>query len=197
MGAVAGPSASCCGELYFSNNNQGRAVPVMQSNYENYPFWMMAVSNAVSISIYAIGLFIMYQSGTVFALIYLCYCILVEINLYRKSCVNCYYYGRLCGFGKGKVCSFIFPKGDPEKFIERKLTWKDLIPDMLVLIIPLVGGIISLFLHFNWIIIVALIFILFLSFMGNAFVRRTFSCKYCKQKELGCPAAQFFNQINK
>lgn len=158
---------------------------------------MIALSNALSISIYAIGLFILYQLGIIFAIFYLCYCIFVEINLYRGSCVNCYYYGKLCGFGKGKICSFIFPKGDPKKFIERKPTWKDLIPDMLVLIIPLLGGIISLFFNFKWIIILAIIIIIFLSFMGNAFIRGFYSCKYCKQKELGCPAAQLFNQTNK
>jgi len=169
----------------------------MQSNYENYPLWMIAMANALSISIYAIGLFILAQLGTIFAIFYLFYCFILEISLYHKSCVNCYYYGKLCGFGKGKICSFLFSKGDPKKFIERKLTWWNMLPDILLLIIPFLGGIIIIFLNFQWIILAAIIVIIFFSFMGNAFIRGSFSCKYCKQKELGCPAAQLFNQANK
>jgi hypothetical protein len=167
----------------------------MQSSYENYPFWMIAMSNALSLSIYAIGLFILAQAGIIFAVLYLLYCVFVEINLYRGSCVNCYYYGKLCGFGKGKICSFLFPKGNPGKFTAHKPTWKDLLPDVLLLLFPLVGGIVLLILDFTWLILAALVGITFLSFKGNQFIRGSFSCKYCKQKELGCPAAALFNQI--
>jgi hypothetical protein len=169
----------------------------MQSNYENYPFWMIAIANALSISIYAIGFFILSELGFIFAVFYLFYFIFIEINLYRKSCVHCYYFGKLCGFGKGKICSLLFSKGDPKKFIERKLTWWDMLPDLLLLIIPFLGGIIILFLDFQWIILAAIIAIIFLSFTGNAFIRGSFSCKYCKQKELGCPAAELFSRANK
>ena len=31
-----------------------------------------------------------------------------------------------------------------------------------------------------------------LSFGGNAVVRGSFTCKYCKQQELGCPAQALF-----
>ena len=169
----------------------------MRSSYENYPFWMIVLANAVSLSIYIIGLFILAQLGIIFAVLYLAYCFWVEISLYRGSCINCHYYGKFCGFGKGRICAYLFPKGDPKKFIERKLTWKDIIPDFLVFIFPLLGGIVLLILQFNWIILAAIIVIIFLSFMGNAFIRGSFSCKYCKQRELGCPASQLFSQANK
>ncbi len=169
----------------------------MQSKYENYPFWMIAIANALSISIYAIGLFILAQLGTIFAVFYLLYFIFMEINQYRKGCVNCYYYGKLCGFGKGKICASVFSKGDPKKFNERKSTWWDMIPDLLLLVLPLIGGIITLLINFKWIILAAIIAIVLISFKGNEFIRSSFSCKYCKQQELGCPAAQLFGQVNK
>jgi hypothetical protein len=155
---------------------------------------MIALANALSISIYAIGLFILAQLGILFALFYLFYFVFMETKLYRTGCVNCYYYGKLCGFGKGKICASLFSKGDPKKFNERKLTWWDMLPDLLLLVIPLTGGIITLLIGFHWTILVAIIVLVFLSFEGNAFIRGSFSCKYCIQKELGCPAAQLFKQ---
>ncbi|MFH0832854.1 MAG: hypothetical protein V1900_03995 [Candidatus Aenigmatarchaeota archaeon] len=116
----------------------------------------------------------------------------MESNVLRRSCVNCYYYGKLCGFGKGKVCSLFFKKGNPKKFIKDKITWKDIIPDFMVFIFPLIGGIILLVRSFNWILLILIAVLLSLSFAGNAFIRGSFACKYCKQREIGCPAEKLF-----
>jgi hypothetical protein len=173
-----------------------KRIFLMQSNYENFPLWIIALTNALSILVYAIGIFILSQLGIIFAAFYFLFCIVFEIRLLRRSCVNCYYYGKLCGFGKGRICSFFFSQGDPKKFGEHPLTWKELLPDMLILFFPLLGGIIALIINFNWIILGAIIVILFLSFMGNAFIRGSFSCKYCKQREVACPAIEFFSHTN-
>jgi hypothetical protein len=96
--------------------------------------------------------------------------------------------------GRGKLCALLFPKGNPQKFIDRKVTWRDVAPDFLVFIFPLIGGVIGLFQHFSWIVVGLLIALVALSFGGNALVRGLFDCKHCKQRDLGCPAAQLFNQ---
>ena len=72
-----------------------------------------------------------------------------------------------------------------------------MIPDFLVLIFPLVGGIIVLIKDFNWLILVLMVILVMLSMGGNALIRGSFACKYCKQKELGCPAEQLFNKSAK
>jgi hypothetical protein len=108
--------------------------------------------------------------------------------------MNCYYYGKWCSLGRGKLCALLFPKGNPQKFIDRKVTWRDVVPDFLVFIFPLIGGIIGLFLHFSWIVVGALIALAMFSFGGNALVRGMLACKHCKQRDLGCPAVQLFNQ---
>jgi hypothetical protein len=168
----------------------------MQPQYENYPFWMIALANLVSLSIYALGIFIFAQWGIIVGIIYFIYCILVEINLYRNGCANCYYYDKYCSFGRGKICAVLFSKGDPQKFINRKPTWKDILPDLMLLIFPVIAGIISLILQYSWVVLGAIVIIIILSFLGNAFIRGSIACKHCKQKELGCPAAQLFNQTN-
>jgi hypothetical protein len=94
--------------------------------------------------------------------------------------------------GKGKLCAWLFRPGDPEKFSARTVTWRDVAPDMLVLLFPLAGGIALLIKSFSWPLAAMLAILVSLSLGGNAFVRGAFTCKHCKQRELGCPAQRFF-----
>ncbi|MFA0832980.1 MAG: hypothetical protein ACC609_03130 [Methanobacterium formicicum] len=50
-----------------------------------------------------------------------------------------------------------------------------------------------LFNGFNWSIFLLIILIVILSLGGNAFIR-SLTCKHCKQRELGCPAAELFGE---
>lgn len=162
--------------------------------YENFPARIAILSNFVALSIYAAGIYIMAGCGIWWALLYLLYCGWIELRVLTKSCVDCYYYGKICGFGKGKLCSWLFKKGDPEEFATRQIRWLDLVPEFMVLLFPLAGGIVALASGFNWVVLVVLIVLVVLSLAGNAFVRGSFACKYCKQKELGCPAEKLFNK---
>ena len=162
--------------------------------YENFPFRIVLLSNAVALSIYILGVYILGQLGVLFVIFYVLYCLWVEMNVLLKSCMNCYYYGKVCAFGRGKLCSWIFRKGEPQKFVEREVSWRQIIPDMLVLIFPLIGGIVLLFENFTWPFVGLLVLLVMLSFGGNALVRGTFACKHCKQRELGCPAQQLFSK---
>jgi hypothetical protein len=108
--------------------------------------------------------------------------------------VDCYYYGKTCSFGKGRLSSFLFKRGKPIRFIQNKITWKAVIPDFLISIIPIIIGIIILIIHFSWLILFLIILLFILGFSGNAIVRGQFACKYCKQRELGCPAQKLFKK---
>jgi hypothetical protein len=162
--------------------------------YENYPSWIVFVSNLLSLSIYLIGAYIIYQIGIIWLIIYLCYIVFIEIRLWKKSCVNCYYFGKTCAFGKGRLSCLFFKKGDSKRFIQRKVTWKEIIPDFIIALIPAVIGIIILITNFNWVLFVLLILLFILISFGNGFVRGKLACMYCKQRELGCPAEQLFNK---
>jgi hypothetical protein len=112
--------------------------------------------------------------------------------------VNCYYYGKTCGLGRGKICALFYKKGNSEEFAKKQITWKDLIPDFMVMIFPLVGGIIALIMGFSWLVLVLMVILVVLSMVGTALIRGSMACKYCKQKELtGCPAEQLFNKKSK
>jgi len=113
----------------------------------------------------------------------------MEFRLLSRHCVDCNY-GRTCAFGKGYLNSLFFPRGQPERFTQKKITWKDIVPDFLVFIIPVLAGILLLVQEFTWIILILIIALAFLGFLGNALVRGQMACKYCKQRKIGCPAAE-------
>jgi len=165
--------------------------------YENYPFWIVFFSNFVSIAIYLIGAFIIYQIGLIWLILYLIFIGILEFRLIKGHCVNCYYYGKICAFGKGKISSIFFKKGDAGKFCKMQMTWKDIVPDSMVSIIPIIAGIALLVISFNWTILILVVILFLLTSTGNGIVRGSLACKYCKQRKIGCPAEQLFNKKKK
>ncbi|MDD1680884.1 MAG: hypothetical protein LUQ35_04680 [Methanoregula sp.] len=164
---------------------------------EQYPLTTVLVSNLLSVLLYGTGISILFQAGLLFVIGYVAFILILETRLIGWHCVDCYYYGKTCAFGKGRLSSLFFRKGSPEKFPMMTLTWKDMVPDFLVFIIPVLAGILLLVREFSWTILVLIIALFLLGFMGNAFVRTQLACRYCRQKEIGCPAAELFNQPGK
>lgn len=162
--------------------------------YENYPLKFVIGANILQIAIYLIGAYIVYLTGLVWLILYLIFIFILEIRLLKISCIHCYYYNKRCAFGKGKLCTIFFKKGGPKKFIEKQISWIDIIPDFMVSLIPLVIGIALIIINFNWILLLLVFLLILLAFPLNGFLRGSLACKYCKQKELGCPAEQLFNK---
>ena len=162
--------------------------------YSNYPFWIVIFSNTVALSMYVLGLFIILRLGWMVALIYILYILFLEWKTLRQYCINCYYYGKNCALGKGRVCSCFFKKGNISKFIHSKTTWRDMIPGLLVTLIPFLLGIVLLMIKFDIWILLAMILLFFLTTSGNAFMHINLICKYCKQRILGCPAERLFRK---
>ena len=162
--------------------------------YENYPIWVVLLSNLVSLAIYGLGFVIIFRLDLIFSIFYLIYILILEYRLMRFHCINCFYHGKICGFGKGRLSSWFFKKGDISRFCLKEMTFKDMIPDILISLIPLVIGITLLVVKFDFILLFILLILLILTTIGNGFIRGTLTCKYCKQKELGCPADRLFNK---
>jgi len=171
------------------------SVPMKQvKSYENFPLWMPLIAISVPVLGYIIGAIILSGLHIIIAILYLTYCFGAEIFVVFRSCKNCYYYGKICGLGKGKIAPLFVKKGDPNKLAEKQVSWYDLIPDFLVSIFPIVGGIILLILNFSFLILGLIIILAILFFGGTAFIRGSFACKYCKQREIGCPAEKLFSK---
>jgi hypothetical protein len=165
-----------------------------QTTFENHPLRSVCSSNLVSLSIYGLGALIINPLGWIFTLFFLLYCLALEIRLLKKSCVNCYYYGKRCFSGKGLLCSFFFKKGDPKKFLAASLSWKELLPDFLVALIPLSCGLVLSIIAFSWLRVGWMLLLLILGFPVTGYIRGTLACLHCKQREIGCPASAFFSK---
>jgi hypothetical protein len=165
--------------------------------YDNYPFWIVLLSNSQSLLIYGLGFLIMLKLGWFPALAYLAFVLILEIRIIKNHCVDCYYWGKICGFGKGKISALLFKKGDMSNFCSYEMTWKDMIPDLLVSLIPFITGVVLLFIDFELLILIFILLLFALTTFGNGFIRGNLTCKYCKQRELGCPADRLFNKQSK
>lgn len=160
--------------------------------YDRYPRWIVLISNAHALGVYILGALVL-RSLTIWLVVpYLLFCLWLEVQVLRKSCRNCAYYGKTCGLGKGRLCALLFTRGDPGRFVDRKVTWADMLPDLLVVLLPLAGGIVSLIVHFSWLVLLLLLALLVLSFAGNGLIRGSLVCKHCAQAQLGCPALGLF-----
>lgn len=161
--------------------------------FENYPTGIVIMSILFSILIYIIGAYILYKLWVGFFVLYVVYCFWCEKRVLRKSCINCYYYGKRCCFGRGKLCSWIFKKGNAREFIKTKISWIHILPDFLVAIFPIIGAVALLIINFSWSILILIIILIILFFVGTPAIRG-YSCAHCKQRRLGCPAEQLFNK---
>lgn len=165
--------------------------------HERYPAVTVVLSNLVSLLIYVIGAYILYRINLILAVIYVLFILFLEFRLMSRHCVDCYYYGKICAFGKGYLSSLFFSKGNPERFNRKNITWKDIVPDFLVFIVPVIAGILLLVQDFSWTILILIIALVFLGFFGNAMVRGHQACRYCQQREIGCPAERLFDKKKK
>lgn len=164
--------------------------------YENFPLKTILTTNANALVIDIIGAAIIFQLGIGWMILYILYVIYLEFKLMQTSCRNCYYYDKYCAFGKGKLCSLIYPKGKPEKFFQRKITRKNILPDMLISIVPIIIGVVLMTRHFNRWILIGIIAIIALTTQGNSYCRGKLACPHCHQKD-NCPALKFFSKLKK
>jgi hypothetical protein len=68
------------------------------------------------------------------------------------------------------------------------------VPDFLVFLVPIVGGVALLVRQFTWLLLGMLAILVMLSSVGNALVRGALACRYCKQRQIGCPAEKLFGK---
>ena len=162
-------------------------------SFENYPKWMVAIAVLHNFLIYGLGIYILSRVGILWAIPYVLYCLWIEFRVLKYSCKDCYYYSKLCCLGRSKLAPLFFKKGDPRNFWIKETSRLSMLPDFLVPIIPLVVGIILLIVGFSVLQLLLIILLIILYMGGNAFVRGSLACKFCKQREIRCPAEEMFS----
>ena len=162
--------------------------------YDSFPLMVTLLPNLASILINLTGVFIMYKLSWIAAILFIVYILGLEIRLLSRHCVDCFYYGKICGFGKGRISAMFFKAGDPINFCQNDFGWKDLIPDMLITLIPFVTGLVLIFFRFSILLLICILVLIGLTTFGNSYIRGSITCKFCKQRKLGCPAEKLFSK---
>ena len=165
--------------------------------YEHYPFSSVFLANLLQGMIYFLGALIISMIGYLWLMVYVSFVLALEVRLLRKSCINCYYYGKRCFSGKGKVSALFFKKGSTAQFNKEAIQFKDILPDFLISLAPVFIGIV-LFIKSHDMILLALVFsLVLLAFPGTGFIRSTLACPFCKQRIIGCSAERLFHKTKK
>jgi hypothetical protein len=163
-----------------------------QTTYDQYPTTIVLPIILFSITMYIYGAVILSRLHIIAAALYLIYAVAMEINVMNRSCRSCCYYGKRCAFGKGTLSAKLFTNKDPASFINRDVTIRTILPDFLIVILPILGGTIALILSFTWLYLAAIIIFAVIYFTITGAIRINLACNHCKQRELGCPAAEHF-----
>jgi len=163
--------------------------------YESYPLWMVFVTVLSTLLVILAAGYIMFTLHWITGVLYIIYVILIEYSIYKEGCVNCYYFGKRCAFGRGVIAGLLFKKGDPKKFESKEIKWKDLMPQMLGVLVPsLVGVALLISRGFDLLILIALLYPILSWFAINPLVYGKIACAHCKQGEKCCPALEFFKK---
>ena len=164
----------------------------MNKCYESYPWWNVLIDNLVSYSTAVVGLYLLYLIHPVLAILFFLYILYVERSIYKEGCIHCYYYGKVCHSGKGKLAKIFFKQGSGKGFTERTVGWKDFLPQMLGSFATIIAGAYLLFQQFSWGILALTLWPLISWFACNPIVFGKLACPHCKQGAICCPVYEMF-----
>jgi hypothetical protein len=162
--------------------------------FENYPLSTVLTTNGITLLIWVVSVYLVWQLGMLWGGLFIIYLIGLEFFVYKHGCSCCYYHSKRCAFGRGKIAPFIVKKDDPQKFCQRKVTWLNLLPVVLGSLIPIVAGVILLIRDFNWPILILTLIPLINWFFVNPLIYGKLICLHCQQGRLCCPANEFFGK---
>lgn len=112
--------------------------------YENYPTYLVVVNILEVLVALIVAVVIIAQLGLWAVLGYAILALLAVVLALAYGCTRCYYYGRVCGTGLGKIAALVFKKRDEEefgKFLSHRVSWTLV---AVVLLLPIAAGLISL-----------------------------------------------------
>jgi uncharacterized protein YacL len=129
--------------------------------------------------------FLQIANVPIVSIIFIIFISIMLIFFLRKHlCTHCFYYGKICATGWGKLAASLFKKNSGNYELGRKLasiTW------MLAMFFPLIGMIIALVL--NWFsLTITLLLVAFIILSGINFFIHKKSCEKCKMRFV-CPGS--------
>ena len=163
-------------------------VDIYEQGLEEHPRTTIILVNLVMALWIASGTIAGWFLHPLIGWIYLAVALLmVGVVLRKLVCTNCYYYGKWCGTGWGKLSALFFKEGEMERFGQSVGVKLAPLTYGLLSLIPLVLIIISIVQEFTVFKIVVLAVLLLVS-VYSGFLSRKKGCQNCKMK-LTCPGS--------
>jgi hypothetical protein len=163
-------------------------IDIFKQGLEEHPKTTVILGNLVMALWIALGTIACWFLHPLIAWLYLAAAlIMVGVVLRKLVCTNCYYYGKWCGLGWGKLAALFFKEGDMEKFSTSIGVKLAPLTYGLLSLIPIVLVVISIIMEFTVFKVVVLALLLLVSFYSG-FLSRKKGCANCKMK-LACPGS--------
>ena len=165
-----------------------REEKLCKEGFEDYPIGCVIGQNILFLAYFGIGFIGMLPlrifGFPIISVLYTLFLIIMLLFVLRKHlCTHCYYYGKLCSTGWGKLSALMFGKNSGNYRLGVKLagvTW------ILVTAIPIVGIILALILEYSPSNLTFLILFILLTLVN--FVSHRKACEKCKMRFI-CPAS--------
>ncbi|MCK4545763.1 hypothetical protein KAU43_09515 [candidate division WOR-3 bacterium] len=163
-------------------------IKLFEDGNEEFSKFIIILGNILMLLWIALGTISCWFLSPLIALLYMLFALIMIFVVLRKMvCVNCYYYGKWCAMGWGKLSAIFFRKGDVGKFSSSIGIKLAPVTYGLLTLIPLILIVISLVRGFSIFKVVLLILLLFISFYSGS-INRKKTCAKCKMRII-CPGS--------
>lgn len=155
---------------------------------ESYPSNIVIVSNLLGVLSYAFGASILWLLSPPVAIAYIGLVVFTFILSMRFRCRFCYYYGKRCFSGMGRLAALLLAKGKAEDFGRSRNVAPAAVASFAVMLLPLAGAVAVGLSGLSRLLLALVIIYVMVAIVPGFYVRANMYCKDCRQGQMGCPA---------
>jgi hypothetical protein len=153
----------------------------------SYPKPVIVIRWIVLAGAFGLGIYILTSIKELLGLVYVVYSLVaLTLILPLSRCASCFYHGKACNTGWGKVAAYLFPKGDESKFVDN---YDYSIFIHLLWIIPLLASLFQLLRERSLLFLIILLAYVLVLLLEKITLKKL-ACSRCRQREF-CPAVPF------
>jgi hypothetical protein len=154
---------------------------------DTYPKYVVVLRWIVLGAAFALGVYILTSIKQVLGIAYVIYSLIaLTFILPLSRCAHCFYHGKLCNTGWGKVAAYLVAKGDESKYVKY---YNYAIFLHLLWMVPLLASFFQLLRGRELKSLIIFVAYLFVLLIEKVFLKRL-GCIRCRLREI-CPAVPF------
>ena len=154
---------------------------------ENYPKAVVIIRWIILLLAFALGIYALLRLHYIFAILYIVYSVMaLTLILPLSRCGSCFYHGKLCNTGWGKIAAYFFKKGDESKYVDY---YNYAIFLHLLWLVPLLIAALQMIRKRDVLALSIFAVYLLILFVEKITLKRL-CCKRCHQRDF-CPAVPF------